>query len=127
MKTRLCAVVLLVATVSPAFAQTTVVEGPSKTESVATVNLAEVGLTGSLTAGRVTIDPGIKRPDHTHMARTSLLIVIQGTLTEVRGATTHEYHTGDVVTVSEGATHHAENHGTVPLVYIEINATANRK
>ena len=104
-----------------------VVEGPSKTESLATVNLSEVGLAGSLTAGRVTIEPGIKRPDHTHMGRTSLLVVVQGTLTEVRGAAVHEYHSGDVVTVAEGATHHAENHGTVPLVYVEINATANRK
>ena len=61
-------ILFLTAAVSPAIAQTpAVVEGPSKTESLATVNLAEVGLAGSLTAGRVTIDPGIKRPDHTHM------------------------------------------------------------
>jgi quercetin dioxygenase-like cupin family protein len=121
-------VLFFTAAVSPAIAQTpAVVEGPSRTESLATVNLAEVGLAGSLTAGRVTIEPGIKRPDHTHTARTSLLVVIQGTLTEVRGAATHEYHPGDVVAVSEGATHHAENHGTVPLVYVEINATAGRK
>jgi quercetin dioxygenase-like cupin family protein len=106
---------------------TAVADGPSRTESLATVNLAEVGLAGSLTAGRVTIEPGIKRPDHTHMGRTSLLVVIQGTLLEVRGAASHEYHPGDVVTVSEGVTHHAENHGTVPLVYVEINATAARK
>lgn len=104
-----------------------VVSGPSKTESLATVNLAEVGLAGSLTAGRVTIGPGIMRPDHTHTGRTSLLVVVQGALTEVRGAATREYHAGDVVAVGEGVTHHAENHGTVPLVYVEINVTAPRR
>jgi quercetin dioxygenase-like cupin family protein len=103
-----------------------VVSGPSKTEPLATVNLAEVGLAGSLTAGRVTIGPGITRPDHTHMGRTSLLIVVQGSLTEVRGAATREYHVGDVVAVAEGVTHHAENHGTVPVVYVELNATAKK-
>ena len=107
---------VVAATVTPAIAQT-----------LATVNLAEVGLEGSLTAGRVTIDPGVKRADHTHMARTSLLVVVQGTLTEVRGTVTHEYRPGDVVAVSEGVTHHAENHGDVPVVYVEINATANKK
>ena len=100
---------------------------PAIAQTLATVNLAEVGLTGSLTAGRVTIEPGVKRADHTHTARTSLLVVVQGTLTEVRGAVTHEYHPGDVVAVSEGVTHHAENHGDAPVVYIEINATANKK
>lgn len=103
------------------------VSGPSKTESLATVNLAEVGLAGRLTAGRVTIGPGITRPDHTHTGRTSLLVVIQGTLTEMRGPAMREYHPGDVVTVAEGVSHHAENHGTVPVVYVEINATANTK
>ena len=104
-----------------------VVSGPSRAEPLATVNLAEVGLAGSLTAGRVTIEAGITRPDHTHTGRTSLLVVIQGTLTEVRGTARREYHPGDVVAVAEGATHHAENHGTVPVVYVEINATANKK
>ena len=27
--------------------------------------------------------------------------------------------------VSEGVTHHAENHGDAPVVYVEINATAD--
>jgi quercetin dioxygenase-like cupin family protein len=104
-----------------------VVSGPSQNEPLATVNLAEVGLAGTLTAGRVTIGPGITRPDHTHMGRTSLLVVVQGVLTEVRGAATREYHPGEVVAVGEGVTHHAENHGTVPLVYVEINATPTKQ
>ena len=39
---------VVVATVTPAFAQT-----------LATVNLADVGLAGSLTAASVTIEPGV--------------------------------------------------------------------
>jgi quercetin dioxygenase-like cupin family protein len=112
---------------TPMAQESAVVSGPSKTEPLASVNLAEVGLAGSLTAGRVTIAPGIARPDHTHTMRTSLLVVVQGTLTEVRGSATHDYHVGDVVAVPEGATHHAENHGSLPLVYVEINATASKK
>jgi mannose-6-phosphate isomerase-like protein (cupin superfamily) len=38
----------------------------------------------------------------------------------------HEYKVGDVIQVSEGTTHHAENYGTVPAVYIEINTTAKK-
>jgi mannose-6-phosphate isomerase-like protein (cupin superfamily) len=42
----------------------------------------------------------------------------------VRGSVKREYKTGDVIQVSEGTTHHAENYGTIPAVYIEINTTA---
>jgi mannose-6-phosphate isomerase-like protein (cupin superfamily) len=101
--------------------------GPSTVAPQVSVDLAEVGLAGRLTAGRVTIGPGITRPDHTHTGRTSLLVVVQGSLTEVRGSVKHEYNVGDVVAVAEGVTHHAENHGAGPLVYIEINATANKQ
>jgi uncharacterized cupin superfamily protein len=52
--------------------------------------------------------------------------MIQGTLTEVRGSVRHEYKSGDVIKVSEGTTHHAENSGTTPAVYIEINTTAKK-
>ena len=38
----------------------------------------------------------------------------------------HEYKPGDVVKVSEGTTHHAENYGTTPVVYVEINTTAKK-
>ena len=117
----------LVGVVSLSAQDVPVVSGPAKNELLATVDLAEVGLAGSLTAGRVTIGPGIMRPDHAHTDRTSLLLVVQGALTDVRGTARREYHPGDVVTVAEGVTHHAENRGTVPLVYVEINATAKKK
>ena len=100
--------------------------GQPKVEVLITTELSEVGLSGTNVAQRVTIAPGSKMADHTHTGRTSLLVMVQGTLTEVRGSVKHEYKVGDVIQVSEGTTHHAENYGTVPAVYIEINTTAKK-
>jgi len=102
------------------------VTGQPKVEVLVTTQLSEVGLSGTNVAQRVTIPPGTQMADHTHSGRTSLLIMVQGALTEVRGSAKHEYKTGDVIQVSEGTTHHAENHGTIPAVYIEINTTAKK-
>ena len=90
------------------------------------MDLAEVGLAGNIAAVRLTLAPGIMTADHTHTGRTSIFVMVQGVLTDVRGAGKREYRAGDVVTVAEGVTHHAENHGTVPVVYVELNATANK-
>jgi quercetin dioxygenase-like cupin family protein len=100
--------------------------GQPKVEVLVTAQLSEVGLAGTNVAQRVTIAPGTKMADHAHTGRTSLLIMVQGALTEVRGSVKHDYKTGDVIQVSEGATHHVENYGTVPAVYIEINTTAKK-
>lgn len=97
-----------------------------KVEVLVTTQLSEVGLSGTNVAQRVTIGPGTKMADHTHTGRTSLLVMTQGALTEFRGTATHEYKAGDVVQVSEGTTHHVENYGTVPAIYIEINTTAKK-
>ena len=102
------------------------VTGQPKVEVLVTTELTEVGLPGTNVAQRVTIGPGTRMADHTHTGRTSLLIMVQGALTEVRGSVKNEYKTGDVIKVSEGTTHHAENYGTVPAVYIEINTTAKK-
>jgi quercetin dioxygenase-like cupin family protein len=106
--------------------QSTLATGQYKVEPLVTTDLSEVGLAGTSAAQRVTVGPGSKTADHTHTGRTSLLIMIQGTLTEVRGSVKHEYQPGDVVKVSEGVTHHAENYGTSPVVYVEINTTAKK-
>ena len=97
-----------------------------KVEVLVTTQLSEVGLPGTNVAQRVTIGAGTKMADHTHTGRTSLLILTQGALTEFRGTVKHEYKAGDVVQVSEGTTHHVENYGTVPAIYIEINTTAKK-
>ena len=100
--------------------------GRMQSEPQATVDLAEVGLAGNIATVRLTLAPGIMTADHTHTGRTSIFVMVQGVLTDVRGAGKREYRAGDVVTVAEGVTHHAENHGTVPVVYVELNATANK-
>jgi quercetin dioxygenase-like cupin family protein len=97
-----------------------------KVEVLVTTQLSEVGLSGTNVAQRVTIGAGTKMADHTHTGRTSLLIMTQGALTEFRGTVKHEYKAGDVIQVSEGTTHHVENYGTVPAIYIEINTTAKK-
>jgi quercetin dioxygenase-like cupin family protein len=104
----------------------TLTTGQPKVEVLVTTELSEVGLSGTNVAQRVTIAPGTKMADHTHTGRTSLLIMVQGALTEFRGTIKNEYKTGDVIKVSEGTTHHVENYGTVPAVYIEINTTAKK-
>jgi quercetin dioxygenase-like cupin family protein len=97
-----------------------------KVEVLVTTQLSEVGLSGTNVAQRVTIGAGTKMADHTHTGRTSLLIMTQGALTEFRGTVKHEYKAGDVVQVTEGTTHHVENYGSVPAIYIEINTTAKK-
>jgi quercetin dioxygenase-like cupin family protein len=122
----LFSLVALVGATSLAAQEKTLTTGQPKVEVLVTTELSEVGLSGTNVAQRVTIPPGTKMADHTHTGRTSLLIMVQGALTEVRGTTKHEYKPGDVIKVSEGTTHHAENYGTVPAVYIEINTTAKK-
>lgn len=117
----------LVAAVAVQAQNTPLTSGRLNAEPQATVDLAEVGLPGSIAAVRLTLAPGIMTADHTHMGRTSIFVMVQGVLTDVRGGARREYRAGDVVTVAEGVTHHAENHGTVPVVYVELNATANKK
>ena len=102
------------------------VSGQPKVEPIVTVELADLGLPGTSAARRVTIAPGITTADHTHTASTLIIVMLQGSLTDVRGKVKNEYNAGDVVAVAEGTTHHAENHGTVPIVYVEINTTAKK-
>ncbi|MGE3402237.1 MAG: cupin domain-containing protein [Vicinamibacterales bacterium] len=99
------------------------VAGQSSVERLFTVDLSDVGLAGNSAVGRLTLPPGIMTADHTHTGRNSLIIMVQGTLTEARGDVRREYKPGDVFSVAEGVTHHAENHGTVPVIYVEINTT----
>ena len=102
------------------------VSGPSKIETLFVLDLGDVGQPITTTY-RVTIPPGIMTADHTHTGRTSTFVMLEGALTEVRGEVKHEYKTGDVVAVAEGVTHHAENFGTVPAVYIEVSTTTKKK
>lgn len=104
-------------------------KAPAKIETVLRVDLAAeegAALAGIESAMRVTVQPRTITPDHTHTQRTSIVIMLEGTLTDVRGDAKKEYKLGDVFTVPEGTTHHAENYGTVPVVYIEINTSPKK-
>lgn len=91
-------------------------------ENLAKVNLAEVGLTGgAASVTRFTYAPGKAMPPHTHTGRTSIIVIVQGQLTERRGETVRVLKAGDVATVAEGATHANENAGSEPLIYGEVN------
>jgi quercetin dioxygenase-like cupin family protein len=125
-----CGVLVLIAGYASLRAQDQpLAKAPAKIETVLRVDLAaEEGpaLAGVTSAMRVTVAPRTTTPDHTHTQRTSIVIMVEGTLTDVRGDAKKEYKLGDVFTVAEGTTHHAENYGTVPVVYIEINTSPKK-
>jgi quercetin dioxygenase-like cupin family protein len=95
-----------------------------KAEPIFTIDLAEVGLVGTNAVQRVTIPPESAVGEHKHAGRTSIIVIMQGTMTEVRGTAKSEYKAGDVIHVAEGITHHVENRDVTPLVYVEINTAA---
>ena len=120
-----CSVLLVVCSFGFLFAQDNSDRRFDKIERVAEVNLSEIGLSGAISALRVTINPGTKTPIHTHDGRTSVFVLVQGILTEHRGEVSREYEAGAVGTVAEGVTHWAENKGSIPVIYVETNTTAN--
>jgi quercetin dioxygenase-like cupin family protein len=95
--------------------------GSSGSQVVAKVDLKEIGLVGGVSASKLTFNPGTKGNNHTHTGRTSIITVVQGTFIEHRGDTTKTYNVGDTFTVANGESHWAENSGTVPLIYVEVN------
>jgi quercetin dioxygenase-like cupin family protein len=105
-------------------AQTPAASGRPASETVAKVNLAEVGLpAGAASVTRFVYGPGKVMTPHTHTGRTSIIVIVQGQLTEHRGSVVNVYKAGDVVTVAEGATHANENAGPGDLIYVEVNIT----
>jgi quercetin dioxygenase-like cupin family protein len=102
------------------------VRAQAKAESIFTTDLTEVGLPGLSAVQRVTIPSESIAGEHTHTGRTSILVIVQGTMTEVRGTMRNEYKQGDVIRVAEGITHHVENHDVTPLVFVEVNTSAKK-
>jgi len=120
---------LLAAVVSLRAQEPALAKAPAKIETVLRVDLAaEEGpaLAGVESAMRVTVQPRTTAADHTHTQRTSIVIMLEGTLTDVRGDAKKDYKAGDVFTIPEGTTHHVENSGTVPVVYIEIKTSPKK-
>lgn len=98
--------------------------GSSGSEIVAKVDLKEIGLVGGISASKLTFNPGTKGNNHTHTGRTSVITVVQGVFIEHRGDAVKSYKVGDTFTVANGESHWAENGGTVPLIYVEVNISA---
>ena len=93
-------------------------------EQMGKVSLGEVGLAaGNASVTKFTYAPGMAMTPHTHTGRTSIITVVQGSLTESRGETKRVYGPGSVIMVSEGTTHANENAGPETLVYVEVNIT----
>jgi quercetin dioxygenase-like cupin family protein len=107
-------------TVGHAFAQRTD-SGDRKVENVVATALSEIGLPGRVSAQRVTMAPGAVRGDHSHEGRMALQVILEGIVTEYRGDQTFIRSAGEVVTIPAGSTHSAENKGTAPAIYVEIN------
>jgi quercetin dioxygenase-like cupin family protein len=94
-----------------------------KSPVVATVDLTEIGLNGTAAVSHVTVPEGYRMATHTHSARSSIVIVVKGTIREHRGEAVKEYKAGDVFTVAADTTHYNENGGTGPAEYMEVNIT----
>lgn len=88
---------------------------------VATVDLAEIGLPGTVSVSHVTIAEGNRMAAHKHDARTSIVAVVKGVVREHRGEAFKDYKVGDVFTVANQVTHYNEAGGTGPAEYIEVN------
>jgi hypothetical protein len=103
-----CLGIALVGGLGHMLAQQKAALGADKSETVATVDLAEVGLPGRVSVVRNTLNPGTAMGVHKHDGRTSIVTVVQGTLTEHRGDAVNVYHQGDVflqpVQLSESVT-----------------------
>jgi len=120
----LSAVVTVARTMPPSVLAQAPAEG-RKVESVCTVDLkGELQVEANISCYRVTMSPGGVSPEHTHSGRSSIIVMVQGRMTEYRGSVAREYGPGDVVVVPAGATHRAENKGTTPVIYIETNIMA---
>lgn len=71
----------------------------------------------------VTLDVGGSTPAHSHKDRPSIIYVLQGTLSEERGAVTKVYGPGNSIPVGRDVTHVIRNDGGAPVSFIETDIT----
>jgi quercetin dioxygenase-like cupin family protein len=83
---------------------------------------AELGFDGRALRGRlVTLPPGGVIPTHNHNDRPSMLYMVEGVATEIRGATLIEHHPGEGFRIGRDTPHSVENRGTVKAAYVEVD------
>jgi len=82
----------------------------------------EVGFDGHALRGRlVTLPPGGVIPTHNHNARPSMLYMVEGVATEIRGTTIIEHRPGEGFRIGKDTPHSVENRSTAKAAYVEVD------
>jgi len=83
---------------------------------------SEVGFDGHALRGRlVTLPPGGVIPTHNHNDRPSMLYMVEGVATELRGGTIIEHRPGEGFRIGKDTPHSVENRGAVKAAYVEVD------
>ena len=82
----------------------------------------EVGFDGHALRGRlVTLPPGGVIPTHNHNDRPSMLYMVEGVATEIRGTTIIEHRPGEGFRIGKDTPHSVENRGAAKAAYVEVD------
>jgi mannose-6-phosphate isomerase len=69
---------------------------------------------------RMTVDPGQRLSYQSHARRAEHWVVVSGKATVTLDGTDHTVEPGSSIDIPLGAAHRVANHGTLPLVFIEV-------
>jgi mannose-6-phosphate isomerase-like protein (cupin superfamily) len=69
---------------------------------------------------RIVVAPGKRLSYQTHSRRAEHWFVVNGTATVILDGVEHEVPTGGSIDIGLGQKHRCENHGTTPVVFIEV-------
>jgi quercetin dioxygenase-like cupin family protein len=82
----------------------------------------EVGFEGHALRGRlVTLPPGGVIPTHNHNDRPSMLYMVEGVATEIRGTTILEHRPGEGFRIGKETPHSVENRSAATAAYVEVD------
>jgi quercetin dioxygenase-like cupin family protein len=82
----------------------------------------EVGFDGHALRGRlVTLPPGGVIPTHNHNDRPSMLYMVEGVATEIRGTTIIEHRPGEGFRIGKDTPHSVENRSAARSAYVEVD------
>jgi quercetin dioxygenase-like cupin family protein len=83
---------------------------------------SEVGFDGHALRGRlVTLPPGGVIATHNHNDRPSMLYMVEGVATELRGTTIIEHHPGEGFRIGKDTPHSVENRSSAKAAYVEVD------
>lgn len=82
----------------------------------------EVGFDGHALRGRlVTLPPGGVIPTHNHNDRPSVLYMVEGVATDIRGTTVIEHRPGEGFRIGKDTPHSVENRSSARAAYVEVD------